>query len=91
MLASVVPARNSCERPVDKKQRDFSIGYFILALLMMFVVQYYLQTQSEKILSYSQFKTLLKRAQVTDVVVREKEISGAIKETEREREEVFTD
>jgi cell division protease FtsH len=64
---------------VDKKQRDFSIGYFLLALLMMFVAQYYLQTQSVEILSYSQFKTLLKGAQVTDVVVREKEISGAIK------------
>ncbi len=45
----------------------------------MFVSQYFLFTQSVETLSYSQFKTLLKRGQVTDVVVREKEISGAIK------------
>ncbi len=64
---------------MDKKQRDFSIGYFMLALLMMFVVQYYLQAQSMEVLSYSQFKTLVKRAQVTDLVVREKEISGVIR------------
>ena len=51
----------------------------MLALLMMFVVQYYLQAQSMEVLSYNQFKTLLKRTQVTDVIVREKEISGAIK------------
>ena len=62
-----------------RKQVDFSIGYFILAMALMFASQYFLFTQSVETLSYSQFKTLLKRGQVTDVVVREKEISGAIK------------
>jgi cell division protease FtsH len=64
---------------VVKKQVNFSIGYFILAMVFMFASQYFLFTQSVETLSYSQFKTLLKRGQVTDVVVREKEISGAIK------------
>ena len=48
-------------------------------MALMFASQYFLFTQSVETLSYSQFKTLLKRGQVTDVVVREKEISGAIK------------
>ncbi|HEX2932817.1 MAG TPA: ATP-dependent metallopeptidase FtsH/Yme1/Tma family protein, partial [Candidatus Binatia bacterium] len=64
---------------MDKKQKNFSIGYFILALALMFVSQYFLFIQSVETLSYSQFKTLLKHGQVTDIVVREKEISGAIK------------
>lgn len=62
-----------------KKQIDFSIGYFILALALMFVSQYFLLTQSVETLSYSQFKTLLKHGQITDIVVRDKQISGAIK------------
>ena len=64
---------------MDKKQKVFSIGYFILALALMFVAQNFLFTQSVETLSYSQFKTLLKHGQVTDIVVRDKEISGAIK------------
>jgi hypothetical protein len=36
-------------------------------------------TQTTERLSYGQFKTLLKRGQVTDLVIRDKEISGSIK------------
>ena len=51
----------------------------MLALALMFVSQYFLFSQPVETLSYSQFKTLLKHGQVTDIVLRDKEISGAIK------------
>jgi hypothetical protein len=61
---------------VDKKQKDLSIGYFILALKLMFLGQYFLFTQSSEPLFYSQFKSVLKHGQITDIVVRDKEICG---------------
>ena len=44
----------------------------------MFVAQYFVFTQTTEQLSYSQFKTLIKRGQVTDLVIRDKEISGSV-------------
>jgi cell division protease FtsH len=78
-LASFASARNNCGKPVEKKEQDLSIGYFVAALALMFVAQYFLFAKSVETLSYSQFKTLLKHGQVTDIVVRDKDISGAVK------------
>ncbi len=64
---------------VNKQRQDFSIVYFIVALAIIFFAQYLLVTKQVETISYSQFKTLLHKAQITDVVVREKTISGAIK------------
>ena len=64
---------------MEKKQRpDFSILYFFAALGLMFAAQYFVFTQTTERLSYSQFKTLIKRGQVTDLVIRDKEISGSV-------------
>ena len=73
---------------MGKKKIDLSIGYFVLALTLMFASQYFFYAQPVETLSYSQFKNLLKHGQVTDVVVREKEINGAIKPNALK--EVFT-
>jgi cell division protease FtsH len=64
---------------VEKKHLDLSFLYFFAALALMFVTQYFVFTQTTERLSYSQFKSLIKRGQITDVVIREKEISGSIK------------
>ena len=64
---------------MEKKAQDLSIGYFIAALALMFLAQYLLFAKAVETLSYSQFKTLLKDGQVTDIVVRDKDISGAVK------------
>jgi cell division protease FtsH len=73
---------------VNKNYSDLSIGYFVIALALMFVAQYFLFAPSVETLSYSQFKTLLKQRHVTDLVVRDKDISGAIKP--EALKEVFT-
>lgn len=78
-LASFVSARNTYEKPVDKKKQDFSIVYFIVALAVMFIAQYALLSQQIETISYSQFKTLVRNGQVTDVAVRDKTIGGSIK------------
>ena len=44
----------------------------------MFAAQYFVFTQTTERLSYSQFKTLIKSGQVTDLVIRDKEISGSV-------------
>lgn len=54
------------------------IGYFIVALGFMFLLQNVLTTQPVETLLYSQFKALLKDRQVTDIVVGTNEIRGAV-------------
>jgi cell division protease FtsH len=64
---------------MEKKTTDFSIVYFIVALTVMFVAQYFLLAKQIETISYSQFKTLLKKGQIAEVVVRDKTIGGSIK------------
>jgi cell division protease FtsH len=63
---------------VEQKPKDFSLIYFIVALAVMFIAQYLLVTKQVETISYSQFKALVKQHQVTDVVVRDKTISGSV-------------
>ena len=64
---------------METKKSDFSIIYFMVALAVMFVAQYFLLAKQLETISYSQFKTLLKKGQVAEVVVRDKTIGGSIK------------
>jgi cell division protease FtsH len=63
---------------MSKKRQVLWIGYFILAALLMLVGPYFLPKASES-LSYSQFKLLLKHGQLTELVVHDKTINGAMK------------
>jgi cell division protease FtsH len=64
---------------VAKKQKDLSMGYVVAALALMFVSQYFVFSKSVETISYSQFKNLLRRGQITDVVVHDTTISGSVK------------
>ena len=64
---------------MEKKSADFSIIYLLVALSLMFVGQYFLLTPQLETISYSQFKILVKKGQVTEVVLRERTISGSLK------------
>jgi len=64
---------------VDKQKQDFSIGYFIVAMALMFFVQYTLLTKQVETISYSQFKALVKKGQVAELIVGDKSINGSIK------------
>ena len=63
---------------MSKKRQALWIGYFILAVSLMLVGPYFLPKVPEP-LSYSQFKLLLKHGQLTEVVVHDKTINGAMK------------
>jgi cell division protease FtsH len=62
-----------------RRQQQFSIGYFILAILIILGLQTYFAAPPVEHIDYSQFKALVKKGQVSNLVVGEKTISGQIK------------
>lgn len=63
---------------MEKKAQDLSIAHIIAIMALMFIAQYFLIAKSVETLSYSQFKSLLKNNQVSDIVIREKCINGKL-------------
>jgi cell division protease FtsH len=64
---------------VEKSKQDFSIVYVMVAMGIIFLLQYALLTKQVETIGYSQFKALVKRGQVAELVVRDKTINGSIK------------
>jgi cell division protease FtsH len=64
---------------MDKWRQQFSIGYFFVALLLLFLLQTYLASPQVETIQYSQFKGLVKKGLVANLVVGEKAIHGEIK------------
>ena len=56
---------------MDKWQQKFSIGYFFVALLLLFLLQTYLASPQVETINYSQFKALAKKGLVANLVVGE--------------------
>jgi len=63
---------------MEPKQRHFSIGYFILAFVALLVVQSVLFAPHTENLSYNEFKALVKRGKVTDLVLDRQTITGTL-------------
>src|SRR6266404_3102032 len=72
-------ARKKNKLPMEKKQRQLSIGYFVLAFLTILVIQNYLGSAHVEVISYSQFQSLLKKDLINDLVIRETTIDGNLK------------
>ena len=64
---------------MDKWQQKFSIGYFFVALILLFLLQNYLASPPAESINYSQFKTLVAKSQVANLTVGDKTIHGEIK------------
>jgi len=64
---------------MEKKQRDFSVWYFIITFLIILGIQNYLATRHVETISYSEFKSLVKKGLVSDLVIGEQSIRGTIK------------
>src|SRR6184192_3616109 len=64
---------------MEKRQQQFSIGYFILAILIIFGLQTYFAAPPVETLNYSEFKNLVAKGQVSNLVLGEKAIRGEIK------------
>jgi hypothetical protein len=72
-------ARKKSKLPMEKKQRQLSTGYFILAFFTILIIQNYFGSAHVEIISYSQFKSLLKKDLINDLVIRETTIDGNLK------------
>jgi hypothetical protein len=46
---------------MGKWQQQFSIGYFVIALILLFALQTFFASPRVETISYSQFKTLTKK------------------------------
>ena len=58
------------------RQQKFSIGYFILTILGLLLIQTVLFAPQSETLSYRDFKTLLKAGKVVDLTLGERTITG---------------
>ena len=61
---------------MEIKQRRFSLWYFLAALVVIILIQNFLPSSHVQTISYSQFKSLIRKGMVSDVVVAEKTIRG---------------
>ena len=63
----------------SKRRQQVSIGYFIVAMLMLFLLQYYYTSAKVETIGYSEFKTLVKKRLVTNLVINDETVRGEIK------------
>ena len=64
---------------MQKWRQQFSIGYFVVALILLFALQTFFASTRVETISYSQFKTLAMKGLLSNVVIGEKIIHGEIK------------
>ena len=65
--------------PTDKKYRPSAIWYFFATVLVVLSVQNFFGGSHVEVISYSQFKSLLKNDLINDLVIRERTIDGHLK------------
>ena len=72
------PTDRGGKKPALKKTR-FTIWYFVIAILIIFLVQNYIMTRrTEVVIPYSEFKDALRTGKVKDLTVTTESISGEI-------------
>ena len=69
-------ARKKNKLPMEKKQRQLSIGYFVLAFFTILMIQNYFGSAHVEIISYSQFKSLLKKDLINDLAIARRPLMG---------------
>ena len=65
--------------PNDKKYRPSPIWYFFVTVFLFLLVQNFLGRSHVEIIGYSQFKSLVKKDLINDLVIRETTIDGNLK------------
>jgi cell division protease FtsH len=63
---------------MQPKQRTFSVGYVVVALVALLLIQLFVFAPHAENLSYSEFKTLVKKGKVSDLVLDRQTISGTL-------------
>ncbi len=64
---------------MEKKQQQFSVWYFIAAFIVVVIIQNFLANPPIETITYSQFKTLVKKGLAADLVIGERTIRGNMK------------
>jgi cell division protease FtsH len=70
------PERRKKTPPTPSKKTHFTVWYFAIAFLLIFLLQNYLTTQKVNEISYSQFKGLVNENMVEDLVITPEVIRG---------------
>jgi cell division protease FtsH len=65
-------------RAMRTKQQNFTIGYFVAALLGLFLVQALVVGPHVENLSYSEFKSLVAKDKVSNLVIGKQVITGTL-------------
>src|SRR3990167_927812 len=63
---------------MEPRQQKFSVGYFIGTLVVLLLLQSFLFAPHRENLSYSEFKTLVAKGKVTDLVLDKQVITGTL-------------
>jgi cell division protease FtsH len=70
------PSDRGGKKPILKKTH-FTIWYFVIAFLIILLIQNYFMTRkSEVVIPYSQFKELLQEGKVSDLTITDEAITG---------------
>ena len=64
---------------MEQKQQRFSIGYFILAFVVLLMIQSYFATPHTQTITYSQFKNLVQKGLIENVAIGENIIHGTVR------------
>ena len=63
---------------MEPKQQRFSVGYLVATVLALILIQSLLFAPHAENLSYSEFKTLVKKGKVSDLVLDKQTITGTL-------------
>ena len=63
---------------MEPKHRTLSIGYFVVALIILLVAQAVLFAPHTENVSYSEFKALVKKGKVSDLTLDKQTIRGTL-------------
>jgi cell division protease FtsH len=63
---------------MEPKHRTFSIGYFVVVMMLMLIAQALLFAPHAENLSYSEFKVLVKKGKVSDLTLDKQTIRGTL-------------
>jgi hypothetical protein len=72
------PPKPGGQEPLNEQQRRFSIWTIWIAVVGLLLLQSILVGAREEVLSYSDFKTLVRAGKMVDVVIEERRISGRV-------------
>jgi len=65
-------------RSKDKKTKNFTFIYFIIAFIVIIVINSYIFTSEVKNIPYSEFKDLITKGKISDVVIDTEAIQGSL-------------